>query len=184
MNSGALNNVLGRVQHSLEESLISILKSMADLGDKSDPEGTQAKYWRWKYKNAKVVKIVSYKELDIAERLESMFEDNVNLHECYKTALTASIIINGVDFVSGEASYSGVPIDHAWNFYKGKYFDLQQEFGLKGESPFKEYVKILQIDGKTAQKYLSKSNNKCSDFMFVHFAKENGIKLDRYYRHM
>lgn len=175
----ALNDVLNRIKTSLEEGAMAYIKQKAEW-DNVHP--VQAEFFKWQYKNAEKVKVVSYKTLPIAHEIDVLFpEGSIAFKECYKTASTATTFLKNVEFVAGEVSFAGIPITHAWNCYKGKYFDLQKEIGLSGKTDFDEYVKIIKIDKITLKKYLSKASNVCSSFIGMHYAVENNIKVPKHF---
>lgn len=47
--------------------------------------------------------------------------------DCYLNALAVCMRNFDVEYVEGYLEVHGVPLDHAWNCYKGKHFDVTEE---------------------------------------------------------
>lgn len=54
--------------------------------------------------------------------------------QCYKNATLIAGLDDEIHFVDGKMDLYGLPIDHAWNEYRGQYFDATKEIALS-ESP-------------------------------------------------
>lgn len=48
-------------------------------------------------------------------------------HSCYLNALAVCMVNPEVKYVEGYIEVHGVPLDHAWNYYNGVYFDVTEE---------------------------------------------------------
>jgi len=95
--------------HSLIEAFIQISQT------------TEAKArWATAKKNLKTVYISS----------KNPFENNIKpkANQCYLNALAVCMENSDVEYVEGYMEVHGVPLEHAWNCYKGKHFDITQKF--------------------------------------------------------
>jgi hypothetical protein len=99
--------------------------------------------YAWQAKLVKAVKVVSVEKIpEIANdvyRLIKMFQAK----QCYQNAYQVASHISGVEYVEGFADIVGIPIDHAFNVYKGQYFDVTGELVLKREVEKDVYFKVM-----------------------------------------
>ena len=51
-----------------------------------------------------------------------------------------------INYVEGKMECFGIPIEHAWNEYKGQYFDATREIALKEEVQGREYLALGTFD--------------------------------------
>ena len=141
---------MGAIKHTLQ----SILKL--------NMSPRQEKFYQWKLDSYKKVKIVPFKKIkQISDEIESWFNDeNIIAKQCFANAFDVSTTIPGVNYIEGEIDVFGMPIEHAWNEYKGKHFDLTSEFALHGKTPVKEYVMYQKFSSKEIWKYAEKAMHK------------------------
>ncbi|MEO6304658.1 MAG: hypothetical protein ABIP51_15970 [Bacteroidia bacterium] len=112
--------------------------------------GNRKDYTTWLHSQAKEIKIVSYKTLDIADLIDKSLKTiNPQLKGCFTTAYKTTLKIPGVEYVEGRGNYNGIPfIEHGWNIYKGQHFDLTAEILFKGKM-FRDQIAIIQLDKST-----------------------------------
>jgi len=164
-------------QYLIESNLMQYIKGMQFL--LSRQEGThpmQVAYWDWVGKQAKSVTVQSYRA---DPTLEKIITDRLGIvhpkvKECYSNAwMVAASKAKEIDVVVGYFSSMGIPIEHAWNFYKPKkiHFDLTMEICLKKKVENEIYMKIIQTDAGRAAKILSKNEFTIMGFMGLWFDK-------------
>jgi hypothetical protein len=87
------------------------------------------------------------------------------LKQCYLNALAVCITNPKVQYVEGYIEVHGVPIEHAWNCYKGKHFDItqekleQEEFSIcskRSDIPYPHRA-IMIVNSTKAMKFALKS---------------------------
>lgn len=138
----------------LHENIQNYLSSLVKMGFNE----VQQKYFKWQLKSMKVVQIQSYKsneELKI--EIESFIKHyKVKVKDCYTTAAKCCLYCDDVEYIEGYISYSGIPIEHAFNYYKGIYFDLTAEI-LFDSKMGNEHVQIVKLDKSLLSKYMTKT---------------------------
>jgi hypothetical protein len=114
------------------------------LGDEND----RVKFARWKSQVAKQVEVVPYKTLPVAKEVDKALDAGrikVKQKQCYDNSFWTSFSVgSGINYCEGIAS-KFIPIDHAWNSYQGKYFDLTDEIALKDHKGFDEHVVLIEL---------------------------------------
>ena len=142
-------------------------------------QGRQKDFWDWKVENAKLLNHV--KTDDIRKQypeIDSYLKRNktsVNLKECYRNAGKLCMGVEGVNYVEGEISYHGVPIEHAWNSINGQYFDITKDILFSTNSDYSEYVKIIELNRKDYLSFLTKYEN-WGGFVREKFISDTHIK--------
>lgn len=151
-----------RLQRYLHESagLKNYIKSMLKLFDLKDVENKQVVYWKWMDKQAKSIKCRSYKsDPSLKALIEEHIEfDSPKIKECYRNSwMIAGTNSREIDVIGGYTAASGVPIEHAWNFYKPKkiYFDLTAEVCLNKKVESEDYLQIVRMKANIATKIMS-----------------------------
>lgn len=99
----------------------------------------QCKHYKNLIRDAREVKVVSYKDVLTKEQIE--WVENVmkpKRGECYKNATLLAHKFN-LEYVEGQ-SYNVIPIDHAFNRVGDKYIDVTYEFALKEDVTKNEYI--------------------------------------------
>jgi hypothetical protein len=123
--------------------------------------------YKWASEVIKPVNIVSYRDLPIAGEIDYLIKNVLAPKECFKNAFLL-LDIPGVEYVDGYTSCHGIPLEHAFNFYQGKYFDATIE-GVLGREVFGEnYWEIVKVD-----------RYKLHDLLFK--AKFHGPVFESYY---
>jgi hypothetical protein len=141
-----------------ENKAINYYKILANLWKKNSSD-SQGKYFLWIAKVAKPIKCVSYKDIPGLEQKIKIFLKNFKpkIKECYYNSYRCCIDIPGVEYVEGMANLI-IPVNHAWNFYKGKYFDLTAEIVLKEKDVTKiDYAQVIKFDSHLMLKYANKT---------------------------
>jgi len=160
--------------------IINYYKQFAKL-----TSGNQKDFWEWKIANAEILRHVKTDDIrkeypEIDEYLKNNVH-NVRQKECYKNAGELCINVEGVDYVEGEISFKGIPIEHAWNKIDGKYFDITKDILFPHNSDYAEYVKIIELDVKEYSRFLFKYKH-WGGFILEKYLKDNHIKESYYPR--
>lgn len=144
-------------RHVLENSALRYLNQMGSLFDKGS-FGGQKEFWEWQAKEARPVKCVSYREIpDLKERVEEFLKRNeLIVKECYHNSMKIVWDIPDVEYVEGIANLI-IPLDHAWNYYKGHYFDLTAEVVLGKNVERFEYAQVIRLQRREMDKYALKT---------------------------
>lgn len=107
--------------------------------------------------NMKEMDIVSYKDIpELKDKIERLLNSpmiNIAPKQCYQNAAEVCLAIDGVEYVEGLYGFHGLPISHAWNSYKGQYFDLTMETQGKLEREH-TYLGFMNIDTSALRKYM------------------------------
>lgn len=87
------------------------------------------------------------------------------MKECYVNAYRLSEFMTGVDYCEGQLMCCGIPIDHAFNKYKGKYIDITIEIALNSkiddeyilfkEYPYHKMISIVLDNGYYGDVYIT-----------------------------
>lgn len=141
-------------------NLKGYIKSMLKLFDVQDVNEKQVAFYKWMDKQAKSLKCKSYKS-DPA--LKSLIEKNIEfdspkVKECYRNSwMIAATNSREIEVVGGYTAAMGIPIEHAWNFYKPKkiHFDLTAEICLNKKVESEEYLQIVKMKASDATKIMS-----------------------------
>ena len=124
-------------------SLISEMEAFADLLN-----GIQKEYWLDLLKVAQQVDVVPMSEVftkDEIKRIKLLVRPKKKM--CYKNShQLTNLFPEKVKYVEGRMSYSGFPIDHAFNRVGDKYVDITMELALKRDVRRYEYVKFAEYD--------------------------------------
>jgi len=103
--------------------------------------------------NLKEIEIVSYKDIpEIKDKVEQ-YLFLITPKECYKNSAEICLGIKGVEYVEGLYGFMGLPISHAWNCYKGQYFDLTMEVQDKLDRNH-SYLGFMNVNSETLNTYL------------------------------
>lgn len=74
--------------------------------------------------------------------------------ECYLNALGVCMRNHDVEYVEGYLEVHGIPLDHAWNRYKGQDFDLTQEaLGKEDQKVECPHRAIMVLSNREAMKF-------------------------------
>jgi hypothetical protein len=172
-----------RLKKYLIESsgLKNYIKSMLLLFDKQENSvnDKQLDYWKWQGKQAKSVKCKSYKDDPGLEALvdDFMSFSDPRIKECYRNSwMMAMSNPREIEVVGGYTAAIGVPIAHAWNFYKPKkiHFDLTAEICLNKKPQAEEYLQIIKIKGAEATKIMSSNQFSISGLVGTYYFKKFG----------
>lgn len=141
----------------LENSAISYLQQMGSMFDQGSFDG-QKDYWNWQAKASKSVRCISYKKIPVLRELVDEFlEGNeIKKNECYYNSIKVVWNIPGVEYIEGIADLI-IPLDHAWNYYKGYYFDLTAEIVLNKDVSKYDYAQVIKLDRRKMDKYVYKT---------------------------
>lgn len=144
-------------QSLLENSAVQYVDQMGSLFSQG-PSNPQKDFWEWQAGVTKPVKCVSYRDIPGLEaKVDAFLEsDTLVKKECYYNSIKAVWNIPGVEYVEGVANLI-IPIDHAWNSYKGYYFDLTAELVLHKDVTRFDYAQVIKFDRKKMDKYVYKT---------------------------
>ena len=158
------------------KNLKNYIKSMLFLFNKQDVNAKQLAFYEWMDKQAKTVKVKSYKS---DPTLQALIDENLDfttpkIKECYRNSwMVASQASKQIDVIGGYTAAMGIPIEHAWNFYKPKklYFDLTAELCLNKRVESEEYLQIIKLKANEATKILSSGMFPVSGMMGTYYFK-------------
>ena len=161
------------VKALLESHLINYFKQVADMV-KGNPQG---EFWQWKVDHAHEVQMTPTAEIrkqypDINRYLSHTHVD-VNLKECYGNSGKLALYCDNVEYVEGEISYMGVPIEHAWNKIDGKYFDITKDTLFANEKAYDEYVAVIELSMEQFAKYMYKYKH-WGGWIYEEFMRQTG----------
>ena len=116
--------------------------------------GKQKEFYEWEKKVSKEIKI---------EPVESVFpkctkewiRKNAKIKNCFQNSAQVLNLDPEIKYVEGICMVMGnkIPIEHAWNSYKGRYFDITKSFW---EDRNDSYHKIIELDYKNLWTVLEK----------------------------
>ena len=121
--------------------IIEDLKGFASL-----TAGKQKEYFEQVVRDAHSVKVCKMEEVLSPQQIKVVKSIKYKQKECFKNATLVTQLLPKVKYVEGKVGAFGLPIgiDHAWNEYNGKYFDVTAELVL--ESEFDEYVAFIEVN--------------------------------------
>lgn len=181
---------------SLQENESTIISYIEGFLDILPEDGKQREFLEWKLKNAKLLTHVKTDEIskeypEIGEYIKRNLHD-INMKECYRNAGKLAMDVPGVDYIEGEISYHGIPIEHAWNKIDGKYFDITKDILFPKNSDYAEYVKIIELPAKEMLEFVMKYKH-WGGWIVEKYKKDHGLTetyypridesdaMDRYY---
>lgn len=132
----------------------------------------QEKFYKWQYEVHKEIKCQSYKVNEELVVIVNNFlkYEKLQKKQCYYNSYKLTAHNSDVKYIDGFSSIHGIPIEHAWNYYKGIYFDLTREIVLKDDVTKIDYVEILKLNQKEVFKFASKTGHSGS-YISVYFIK-------------
>jgi len=143
-------------KYSFEEEIIkNYLKKMASFNFNN----SQKDFFMWQAKIAKEIKLKSYTiNSDLEIIIQNFLKRNrIKVKECYYNSWKLTSFNRNIQYVEGFRNIFSLPISHAWNCYKGIYFDLTTEIILKDDINKFEFVKIIQLTQSEMFKYSNKT---------------------------
>ena len=129
--------------------------------------------------------VISYKFLPhiVVKSVDSII-DRIQPNSCYKNAFYASAIDYRTNYVLGMAyiplsqhDNGFLPIEHAWNEFDGKHFDLTSEIIFKDLSNFSRYEEAERLTREELFDYLAQSNGVTPDLF--HYKKYRTNKINK-----
>jgi hypothetical protein len=118
-------------------TIIEELKGFASL-----TSGRQREYFDQVLRDAHVVQVVKVGDVLDDDQIDIICNLDLREKECYRNATLISCAIPGCNYVEGKFAPFGFGIEHAWNEYKGKYFDATSELVLNSVPEETEYVAL------------------------------------------
>lgn len=166
------------IESQIKQYLDSEAAALATfLGDEHD----RVKFARWKSQVAKPVEVVPYKTLPVAKEINDAIKQGrikIKQKMCYDNSFwTSNTLRSGVNYCEGVASRF-LPIDHAWNSYQGKYFDLTDEIALKDYDGFDEHVILLELSSNEVLDFVDDLGHS-GPFALAYFYKNVLKKWDK-----
>jgi len=115
--------------------------------------------FKWQLKVCEPVNIISYKDDPEIKNMVDQFlkKKKVKMKGCYENSFNIANTFPEIECVFGYAM-NEASIEHSWNCYKGKHFDLTSEIVLKDQPFKKNYLQIIKMDAKKALDYFQKIN--------------------------
>jgi len=129
--------------------------------------------------------IISYKFLPrrIAKSVDSII-DRIQPGSCYKNAFFGSACDQRINYVLGTAYFPTsstnmefLPIEHAWNEFDGKYFDLTSEIIFKDLSNFFKFEEVERLSYEELFHYLKENKGCTPDLWHYHKYKLTQINM-------
>ena len=162
-----------------ESHIIDMMKAFAEMKGLGE---RQLSFFKWKYENAKLLKNVRTDDIaqqypEIKKYLKTHRRDIV-MKQCYKNAAQLCLYVPNVEYVEGEISFHGIPLDHAWNKIDGKYFDITKDMLFKDAEDYAEYVSVIELDPKELIDFMHQTGT-YGGFLREKYIKDN--KIDESY---
>lgn len=106
-------------------------------------QGKQREYFEAMLRDARVVRCKPMKEI-LPEHLVKRIKDTVKIKkkQCYRNATLIAQLDPDIRYVEGKFEFLGISIEHAWNEYKGSFFDVTSEVALKENPGDREYLAL------------------------------------------
>ena len=124
---------------------MSIIKEIEYLA--SLTSGKQRKFFDQMLRDAHIVKVERMTDVLSASDVQYLKRViKVKAKECYRNATLIACYMPGIRYVEGKFAPFGFGIEHAWNEYKGHYFDATRELALKEIPDDVEYVALGEYD--------------------------------------
>lgn len=117
--------------------LIDDLKAIASL-----TSGKQREYFEAMLQSAHTVYCKPMADVLPEKLLKRVKQIKVEKKQCYKNSTLICMVDAEINYVEGNMECFGIPIEHAWNEYKGQYFDATREIALKEEVQGREYLEL------------------------------------------
>ena len=118
-------------------SIIEELKGFASL-----TSGRQRNYFDQMLRDVHAVKVVKLTDVLTKAQIDIIRSLDLRQKECYRNATLISCAIPECKYIEGKFAPFGFGIEHAWNEYKGKYFDATNELVLHSVPEETEYVAL------------------------------------------
>jgi len=150
------------LRHLHESEATHLLASLKQIAGFTS--GRQKEFFTWKLKNAKLVTIHSTKANKTVDELVTAFLKHYKpkQKQCYTNAWKLATAYPRVfNYVEGELSLSGIPIEHAWNVHlkSGTHIDITTEFVLKGTVEGKEYMQVAEYSADDIYRYADETGD-------------------------
>lgn len=106
-------------------------------------QGKQREYFEAMLRDARVVRCKPMKDI-LPEYLVKRIKDTVKIKkkQCYRNATLIAQLDPDIRYVEGKFEFLGISIEHAWNEYKGSFFDVTSEVALKENPGDREYLAL------------------------------------------
>lgn len=113
--------------------------------------GKQKEFYEWQKKHAELVKM-EVPESVLPNCTPAWMKKHIKIKGCYENATKVMNLDPEVKYVEGVFMMGGsIPINHAWNSYKGKHFDVTSTMWKKTED---SYYMLVELDSKQVWKIL------------------------------
>lgn len=110
--------------------------------------GKQKEWFQWQKNNGEAV-VIEEPEDVFPEITREWSKKNLKVKDCYKNATTITGLDPDMRYVEGVMMlYGQIPIDHAWNSYKGRYFDATSHLWNPSDEKNLHY-KLIELDYKS-----------------------------------
>lgn len=108
-------------------------------------QGKQKEWFEWQKNNGKPTPIEE-PEMVLPKITREWAKKNLKLKDCYKNATEILELDPEIKYVEGVMMMFGqIPIDHAWNSYKGRYFDATSYLWKPSDQENLHY-KLIELD--------------------------------------
>lgn len=117
--------------------LMENLKAIANL-----TSGKQREYFEAMLQGAHTVYCEPMAEVLPDELLKRVKQVKIEKKQCYKNSTLLCQLSPDIRYVEGKMECFGIPIEHSWNEYKGRFFDATREIALKESVVGREYLAL------------------------------------------
>lgn len=118
-----------------------------------------ADFYRWQQNRCRRLKIVSYKSNpELKETIEKIYGDfsKVKQNQCFHNAVTCCLNDPEFQYIEGYISVHGLPLEHAWNRWRGIDIDLTQEILGQRKCP---HYEIFSLQRSTLMFWASRTEH-------------------------
>jgi hypothetical protein len=116
----------------------NFLKAILDCNLDEDDK----KFYQWQFDNALDVAITHFDKIGLKVD-DYWLYDHIHINRCYDNAKSTFDIHPDIKYIEGFIIIGSMPIQHAWNSYKGKHFDLTSHLHL--DNKVHNYVKVIEL---------------------------------------
>jgi hypothetical protein len=118
--------------------------------------GKQKEWFEWQRNNGEEV-IIEEPESVFSMITREWSKKNLKVKDCYRNATLITDLDPEIKYVEGIMMMFGqIPIDHAWNSYKGRYFDATSHLWKPSDEKNLHY-KLIELDNRSLWEILGET---------------------------
>ncbi len=108
-------------------------------------QGKQKEWFQWQKDNGKTVTMENPEDV-YPMITKEWSEKRLKVKDCYKNATTICGLDPEIKYVEGIMMlWNQIPIEHAWNSYRGRYFDATSHLWKPSDEKNQHY-KLIELD--------------------------------------